>query len=156
MNKALVNRQINSSNQSSRKELTTMTISIGQGNQRSWKQSNARHLFTGFLTMIAAVAVVAGALLWQGTDSATVIEAPKEYFRTSTYQEFAPKTYYLVNSEEEGLALMADSDAEAFNHVFFIDMSKPGSAEFVNVLNYDIGAAAEMGYPVSTVIVDAR
>jgi len=135
-----------------------MTILIGRGKDHSWKQGNTRNLLTGVFSIAVAVAVVAGALLWQGSDNAgtSLNEAAKPVVQTSTNQEFVPNYYYLVNSEAEFLALMADSDAEAFNHMFFIDMSKPESAEYLNLLNQDIMGAAEMGYPVSTFIVDAR
>jgi hypothetical protein len=135
-----------------------MTISIGHGKERSWKQSNTRNLITGVLSIVAAVAVVVGALLWQGSDNASTSlnEAPKPAVQASTHQEFVPQYYYLVNSEADFYALMADSDAEAFNHIFAIDMSKPESVEFLNLLNQDIMGAAEMGSPVSTFVIDAR
>src|SRR5688572_20572396 len=112
-----------------------MNISIGQGRATVSKRNNSRGPIVAVFTA-AAVAVIAGALLWQASDTASTpvrqTTAPS-VASAPVSPEFVPTYYYLVNSEEEGFMLLANyAEAESFNHTFFIDMSNPESQGFLN------------------------
>ena len=135
-----------------------MNISVNQDKVRTWKPSTFSPILSVILAAFA-IAVIAGVVAWQGIDTTetTDSQVAPAAAQIPAQRAVVPTFYYLVDSEAEGLAILAaTNEVDSPYNAYFLDMSIPENERLLELMSEDLLTAAMMGNEVNTFIVDTR